>query len=64
MSDPHPQQAGSDEADPEKMSTPIGVAHDLEDMAEDLDATTGPEAPEGGEPETPPGAAPPTEGPR
>jgi len=36
----HPHQAGSDEADPEKMSTPAGVVGDLEDAAEEQGATT------------------------
>jgi hypothetical protein len=36
----HPHQPGSDEADPEKMSTPAGVVADLEDAAEEQGATT------------------------
>ncbi len=40
--DPHPHQAGSDEADPEKLSTPMGVAGDLEERAEETGATTDP----------------------
>jgi len=48
----HPHQAGSDEADPEKESTPIGVARDLEARAEEVDATTDPAAAQ----EQPPGS--------
>jgi hypothetical protein len=64
MSDPHPHQAGSDEADPEKMSTPIGVARDLEEMAEDIGATTTPNEPEVAEAAATVDDAPPTHGPR
>jgi hypothetical protein len=39
----HPHQAGSDEADPEKQSTPAGVTKDLEEEAEDSGASTEPE---------------------
>jgi hypothetical protein len=38
----HPQP-GSDEADRDKESTPAGVAHDLEALAEETGATTDPE---------------------
>ena len=41
--DPHPQQPGSDEADRDKETTPAGIAHDLEEMAEETGATTDPE---------------------
>ena len=41
MSD-HPHQAESDEAEPEKMSTPGGVARDLEEEAEESGGTTDP----------------------
>jgi hypothetical protein len=36
----HPHQPSSDEADPEKESTPAGVVGDLEEKAEDLGAST------------------------
>ena len=36
----HPHQASSNEADPEKQSTPAGVVGDLEEEAEDAGATT------------------------
>jgi len=39
----HPQQPESDEADRDKETTPAGVAHDLEELADDIDATTDPE---------------------
>jgi hypothetical protein len=42
----HPHQAGSDEADPEKQSTPAGVVGDLEEEAEETGATTTPTPPE------------------
>ena len=45
--DEHPHQAGSDEADPEKQSTPIGVARDLEAKADELGGTTDPSLPPG-----------------
>jgi hypothetical protein len=38
----HPNQPGSDEADPEKQSTPAGVVHDLEEDAEETGASTDP----------------------
>jgi hypothetical protein len=38
----HSHQAGSDEADREKESTPAGVAGDLEDKAEEIGASTAP----------------------
>ena len=38
----HPHQSESDEADPEKESTPGGVVRDLEDEAEEQGATTEP----------------------
>ncbi|MGD9999926.1 MAG: hypothetical protein AB7L17_23360 [Ilumatobacteraceae bacterium] len=38
----HPHQAGSKEADPEKQSTPIGVARDLEEEADEQGGTTEP----------------------
>ena len=37
-----PNQPGSDEADPEKETTPAGVTRDLEEKAEELGASTGP----------------------
>jgi hypothetical protein len=37
----HPQP-GSNEADPEKEATPAGVARDLEEMADDVGASTEP----------------------
>jgi hypothetical protein len=36
----HPHQASSDEADPEKQSTPAGVVEDLEEEAEEQGAST------------------------
>jgi hypothetical protein len=39
----HPHQAESTEADPEKQSTPAGVARDLEDEAADQGGTTDPD---------------------
>lgn len=39
----HPHQASSDEADPDKQSTPAGVAGDLEDKAEETGATVEPD---------------------
>lgn len=39
----HPHQPGSEEADPEKQTTPAGVARDLEEKAEESDTSTGPE---------------------
>ena len=42
----HPHQAGSEEADPEKQSTPAGVVRDLEEEAEETGATTTPIPPE------------------
>ena len=42
----HPNQPGSDEADPEKQSTPAGVARDLEEEAEETGASTDPPASE------------------
>jgi hypothetical protein len=42
--DPHPHQAASDEADPEKQSTPAGVVKDLEEEAEAMGASTDPVA--------------------
>jgi hypothetical protein len=38
----HPHQPGSDEADPEKETTPGGVVKDLEEKAEELGASTEP----------------------
>ena len=38
----HPHQASSDEADPEKESTPAGVVGDLEEEAHDAGASTEP----------------------
>jgi hypothetical protein len=35
-------QAESDEADPEKMSSPVGVARDLEAKADEMGGTTDP----------------------
>ena len=42
MTDLHPQQPESDEADPEKQTTPGGIAKDLEEKAEETGATTEP----------------------
>jgi len=42
----HPHQPGSDEADPEKQTTPAGVARDLEDEAEEAGASTKPDEPQ------------------
>jgi len=42
----HPHQSESDEADPEKQSTPAGVARDLEEKAQDEGASTNPPPPE------------------
>jgi hypothetical protein len=47
----HPHQAGSNEADPEKQSTPAGVVRDLEEEAEEAGATTDATPPK---PESPP----------
>ena len=41
----HPHQSESDEADPEKQSTPAGVARDLEEEAEEMGASTEPTKP-------------------
>jgi hypothetical protein len=38
----HPHQPGSEDADPEEESTPGGVVEYLEEMAEELGATTDP----------------------
>jgi len=38
MTSQHPHQPSSDEADPEKETSPAGVARDLEKKAEDLGA--------------------------
>ncbi|HEX3090233.1 MAG TPA: hypothetical protein VHQ23_16400 [Ilumatobacteraceae bacterium] len=35
-----PNQPSSDEADPEKQSTPAGMVEDLEEEAEDIGAST------------------------
>jgi hypothetical protein len=43
----HPHQPSSDEADPEKQSTPAGVVQDLEDEAEEIGASTEPPAAQG-----------------
>ena len=39
----NPRQAGSDEADPEKESTPAGVTADLEEEAEEQGGTVDPD---------------------
>jgi len=46
---PTPPQPASDEADPEKQTTPAGVVRDLEEKAEETGASTepSPPAPEG-----------------
>jgi hypothetical protein len=36
----HPNQAASDEADPEKQSSPAGVVEDLEEEAKEAGAST------------------------
>jgi hypothetical protein len=41
----HPHQSESDEADPEKQSTPAGVVRDLEKEAEEEGASTEPPTP-------------------
>lgn len=41
--DPHPHQPGSDEADPEKQTTPAGVVADLEDEIDEHDAEVAPD---------------------
>ncbi|HEX2783683.1 MAG TPA: hypothetical protein VHN36_08860 [Ilumatobacteraceae bacterium] len=38
----HPNQAASDEADPDKQSSPAGVVQDLEDEAKEAGASTDP----------------------
>jgi hypothetical protein len=38
----HPPQPSSDDADPEKESTPAGLVKDLEEKAEELGASTEP----------------------
>lgn len=38
----HPHQSESDEADPEKQSSPAGVVRDLEEEAEEMGASTEP----------------------
>ena len=38
----HPNQAASDEADPEKQSSPAGVVEDLEEEAKEAGASTDP----------------------
>lgn len=48
-----PNQPGSDEADPEKETTPAGVTRDLEEKAEELGATTGPFRDPGADPDSP-----------
>jgi hypothetical protein len=40
----HPHQPSSDEADPEKQSTPAGIVKDLEEAADEVGATTDPPA--------------------
>jgi hypothetical protein len=51
--DPHPHQPGSNEASREKQTTPAGVARDLEEMADDMGATTPAEPPDEGTDVTP-----------
>jgi hypothetical protein len=41
--DDHPHQPESDEAEPEKQTTPGGVIRDLEEQAEETGAETDPE---------------------
>ncbi len=48
-----PNQPGSDEADPEKETTPAGVTRDLEQKAEELGASTGPFGSPSGDPDSP-----------
>ena len=45
--DPHPHQPGSNEADQEKQTTPAGVARDLDEMADEMGATTSAAPPDG-----------------
>ena len=40
-----PNQPSSDEADPEKQSTPAGIVEELEEEAEEIGASTDPEPP-------------------
>jgi len=62
MSDSHPHQPDPGDEHMEDMSTPIGIARDLEAMADGIDGSTAPDVPEGEEVEIP-GQAPPTHGP-
>ena len=48
-----PNQPGSDETDPEKETTPAGVTRDLEEMAEEVGASTGPFRDPGADPDSP-----------
>jgi len=41
----HPHQASSDEADPEKQSSPAGFVKDLEEEADAIGASTDPSSP-------------------
>jgi hypothetical protein len=50
-----PNQPSSDEADPEKETTPAGVTRDLEQKAEELGASTGPPANPPADPDSPGG---------
>jgi hypothetical protein len=43
----HPNQPSSDEADPEKQSTPAGIVEDLEEKAEEVGASTESSPPQG-----------------
>ena len=44
--DPHPHQPGSDEAEPDKQTTPAGVVRDLEDEIDETGADVGDDAAE------------------
>jgi hypothetical protein len=48
----HPNQPSSDEADPNKQSTPAGIAEDLAEEAEEIGASVGAPPPQG-QPPTP-----------
>ena len=50
----HPHQAASDEADPEKQSTPAGFVKDLEKEADEIGASTDPTHQEPSPPDNPP----------
>ena len=51
----HPNQPESDEADPEKETTPAGVVRDLERKAEELDTSVEPDGASTPDPDSPGG---------